>query len=178
MFVTSRTVKAALVLCSCSISVHQRNICWHSPVTAVGGEPEFATRLQFRPFVTCSDESSRNHVRLPLSSSCLADHCQLSRTLSSVAIEVDCCHDLANETLLKSFNEFCASKKNSLSSRINFNAFTLCKIIMHICCFNFIISSNHTRVLQWNCNSSVHDLDVCVGFIVPANHEHVGFLCS
>ena len=67
-------------------------------------------------------------------------------------------------------------KKNYFSSRINFNAFAFCKIIENFCCFNFIKSSNQTLVLHWICNSDVRDLDVRDGFIVPANHEHVGLL--
>ena len=73
----------------------------------------------------------------------------------------------------------CFQEKNiSFSSRINFNAFAVCKNFTNFCCFNFIKSSNQTRVLLWICNSDVRDLDVCDGFIVPANREHAGFLYS
>jgi hypothetical protein len=75
---------------------------------------------------------------------------------------------------------FVLPKKVSFSSRISFIVLSFVKLFMNFFnfLFYFIESSNQTRVLHWKCNSDVRDVDVCDGFIVPANHERVGFLCS
>ena len=104
VFVTSRTAKADLY--SCSTSVHQRNICLSHPGTADGRLWGRRTGICHQTVVSAFRYLFRRVESRPRACA-IVPHLprgshdpQLSHTVSCVANEVGCCHDLSNETLL------------------------------------------------------------------------------